>query len=58
MGAIVKEIFLQTNEMLPRGLKLRGKLFMKRGKTHRFIKEVLSEQSILLDGGAKLNISE
>ena len=31
---------------------------MKRGKMHRFIKDVLSEQSILLDRGTKLNISE
>ena len=67
MGAIVEEIFPQTNKMLPHGFKLNRKLFMKRGKmnhfikigkTHRFIKEVLSEQSILLDGRAELIISE
>ena len=34
----IEELFPQTNEMLPRGFKLKRKLFMKRGKTHRFIK--------------------
>ena len=55
------------NEISPRGFKLRKKLFMKRGKmnyfikigrTHCFIKRVLSEQSILLDGRAELFISK
>ena len=42
---IAEEIFLLTNEILPRGFKLRRKLFMKKGKMPCFIKEVLSEQS-------------
>ena len=67
MRAIVEEIFPQTNEMLPHEFKLKRKLFMKRGKANRFIKiskmdrfikEVSSEQSILLDGRAELIISE
>ena len=62
---VVDEIFPQTNEMPPCGFKLKRKLFMKRGKmnhlikigkTHRFIKEVLSEKSILLDRIAELII--
>ena len=53
------------NEMSPHGFKLKRKLFMKRdkinrfvkiGKIHHFIKEVLSEQSILLDRRAELII--
>ena len=67
MGAIVEEIFPQTNEVFPCGFKLKRKLFMERGKincfikigkTHHFIKEVLLEKNILLDGKTKLIISE
>ena len=65
MGAIVEEIFPQVNEMSLREFKLQRKLFMRRGKmnhfikigkTPSFIKEVLSEHSILLDRRAELNI--
>ena len=41
--AIVEEIFPLTNEIWPHRFKLRGKLFMRKGKTPRFIKEVLLE---------------
>ena len=67
MKTIIEEIFPQTNEMLPHEFKLKRKLYMKRGKanhfikiskTHRFIKEVSSEKSVLLDGKAELIISE
>ena len=63
----VEEIFPQMNKVLSRESKLKRKLFMKRdkmnrfikiSKTHHFIKEVLSKQSILLNGRAELIISE